>query len=231
MEVQVTEKDISVLGVANHSEQEIKRAVKEKTKQVLRSPKYADYFRQDVEEIRKMLKGVLAKTLQVGLNTPVQAIAQDVMSMTGIVDERWVQYTNIEIQNNLYKEFFINVPKNERFVFVPHCLRDVKNCIAEVDEEGYHCRKCGRCAISKIWTEAEKNNQRIFMTGGGSQVINLIKKHQPKAVIGVACFNEIQMALEKLKGSNIPLQAVMLRKSGCVNTLVDLDDVFEKMNL
>jgi len=234
-EVTVTEHDVSVVGVADPataSDDEIKKAVKTNTKHVIhKNSNYAEAFKRDVGDIRKKLKGAIAKTFQVGLNTPVNAIAQDVMKLTGIVDERWVQYTNVEVQNNLYKEFFVRVPKSERMVFVPHCLRDVKNCVAEVDEEGYHCKKCGKCAIAKIWAEAEKNNQRIFMTGGGSQVISLIGKYKPKAIVGVACFNEIQMALEKLKGTDIPVQAVMLRKAGCVNTIVDVDDVFEKMNM
>jgi len=66
---------------------------------------------------------------------------------------------------------------------------------------------------------------------GGSMVQALIEKHQPKAVLGICCFVEAQMAFEGLKGKNIGVQAVLLSKAGCVDTDINLEEVKEKMDL
>jgi len=187
--------------------------------------------KEDIEDIRRRLKSLISRTVVVGLNTPVSGLVTDVMRRSGLVDEKWAQFTTIEVENNLQMEFFRRVPRHERIVFIPHCLRDTKNCAAPIDEDGYHCKKCGRCVIARITAECEKRGMKWYMCGGGSQVQNLIMKHRPKAIVGIACFNEIQMALEKLKAANAPTQAVMLRKSGCVNTEVVLQDVIDALDL
>ena len=187
--------------------------------------------REDVDDMRRRLKSLISKAVVFGLNTPANAIVADIMKKSGLVDEKWVQFTTIEVQNNLQREFIRKTPKHERVVFIPHCLRDAKNCVAPVDEDGYHCKKCGRCVIAKITAECEKRGMRWYMCGGGSQVQNLIMKHKPKAIVGIACFNEIQMALEKLKEYNVPIQAVLLRKSGCVNTEVVLQEVIDTLDI
>lgn len=186
--------------------------------------------KEDVEDLRRRIKALISKALIVGLNTPASSIVEDVVKKTGIADEKLVQYASVQVQNNIRRENFSRVPRHERVVFIPHCLRNVKACKAEVDEEGYHCRKCGGCVIAKITTECEKRGMKWYMCGGGSQVINIITKTKPKAIIGVACYKEIQLALECLKASSAPLQAVMLRKSGCVNTEVDVNEIIEALD-
>jgi hypothetical protein len=186
--------------------------------------------KEDVADIRRRIKGFVSRALRVGFNTPVSAIAEDVVKKTGLVDEKWVHYTTVQVNNNISREFFMRVPKSERVVFIPHCLRDAKNCKADVDEDGYHCKKCGRCPIGQITAGCEARGMKWYMCGGGSQVINIIQRKKPKAIIGIACFNEIQMALEKLNKSNAPIQAVMLRRSGCVNTDVDVEEVWEVLD-
>ena len=187
-------------------------------------------FRADLEDVRARVKNLLVKVLSLGLNTPLNSVFAGIMKKTGLVDEKWVQYTSIQVENSLFKEFFLKVPRSERVLFIPHCMRDAKNCIAPIDEDGYHCKKCGRCPIAKITEEAERLGIKWYMCGGGSQVVNIIQREKPKAIIGIACYNEIQMALEKLRTANIPIKAVMLKKSGCLNTEVDLDEVFAALN-
>jgi len=223
------EEVLTVVGIANPQEKPVKARL-DAGPGTKPNGEVKVGLREDLDDIRKRIKGTVAKTLSLGLNTPANAIVGEVMKKTGLVDEKWVQYTSIEIENNVYREFFSKIPKGERVLFIPHCLRDVKGCIAPIDEDGYHCKKCGRCAIAKITAEAERNGIRWYMCGGGSQVMNIIKKVRPKAVIGIACYAEIQMALEKLRATNTPLQVVLLKKSGCVGTEVDLDEVFAVLN-
>ena len=209
---------VSVMGVADSKAEELK-------------PEIRVGVKEDIEDMRRRLKAIVSRVVVFGLNTPANSVVAEIARRTGLVDEKWVQLTSIEVQNNLQREFFKRVPRDERIVFIPHCLRDAKNCVAPIDEDGYHCQKCGRCVIGKITAECEKRGMKWYMCGSGSQVQNLILKHRPKAIVGIACFNEIQMALEKLKTNNVPTQAVLLRKSGCVNTEVVLDDIVEVLDL
>jgi hypothetical protein len=61
--------------------------------------------------------------------------------------------------------------------------------------------------------------------------MRIIKNARPKAILGIACYDEAMMALAKTSEYGIPTQAVLLRKAGCVNTKVDLDDVLASFNL
>lgn len=225
----ISEEAVSVVGIASAAP-----VAKEKPAEVKaepwKQPEVKVGIREDLDDIRRRLKSLAVKAFSLTFNTPLNSLFTGVMKRTGLVDEKWVNYTSIEIENNLSREFFAKIPKSERVLFIPHCLRDAKGCTAPVDENGYHCVKCGRCAIAKITAEAERNGIRWYMCGGGSQVVNIIQREKPKAVIGIACYNEIQMALEKLRATNIPIRAVLLKKSGCVGTEVDLDDVFAVLN-
>jgi hypothetical protein len=182
--------------------------------------------------IKLKIRDFVARATAVGLHTSISDIANRIGKEVGVLDEKWVKYTTIELHNGLNKDFYKAVPKKDRVVFIPHCLRNIKECKMPIDEEGYHCLKCGKCVISDIVKECDKNGMKYFIVGGGSQVINIVNKHKPKAFLGIACFNELQMAVEKLGGGkNFPGQGVMLKKDGCVNTLVDMDEIKEKINM
>lgn len=182
--------------------------------------------------IKLKIKDFAARALAVGLHSSISDIANKIVKDIGVLDERWVKYTTIELHNGLNKDFYKAVPKKDRVVFIPHCLRNIKECKMPIDEDGYHCLKCGKCVINEIVNECEKNGMRYFIVGGGSQVINIVNKYKPKAVLGIACFNELQLAVEKLGGGRkFPGQGVMLKRDGCVNTLVDMGEVREKINM
>jgi len=216
-DVKTLEAVVSVVGVAQPG---LKPAAKE-------DEPIKVGVKEDLEDIKQRIKLFLSTAMVISLNTPARSIIEGLIKRIGLFDEKWIHYTHVQMQNNMFKDAFKKVQKSDRVVFIPHCLRDVKNCKAPIDEDGYHCTKCGRCVIGRIVEECEKRGMKWYMCGGGTQVINIINRTKPKAIIGIACYNEIMLALEKLKGSGVPLQAVMLRKSGCVNTEVDLNEVIE----
>ncbi len=181
------------------------------------------------EGIKTKIRGFVAQAVSIGLTISPSDLASKLCKETGIKDEKWAKYASIEIINRVNSELYHRTKNNERILFIPHCLRNIKACKASVDEEGYHCAKCGGCVIGTIVQECEKNEIRYFMVAGGSIVMKLIDKYQPKAVIGIACYNELKMALEKTGERNLPVQVILLSKDGCVNTEVDLADVLEKL--
>jgi len=182
--------------------------------------------------IKRKIRDFAARATAIGLHTSISDIANKLVKSIGVMDEKWGKYTTIELHNGLNKEFYKAVPKKDRVVFIPHCLRNVKECKMPIDEDGYHCLKCGKCVINEIVKECDRNGMGYFIVGGGSQVINIVNKHKPNAFLGIACFNELQMAVEKLGGgSRFPGQGVMLKKDGCVNTEVDMAEIMEKINM
>jgi hypothetical protein len=165
-----------------------------------------------------------------------QALSQDDLAKLAIAefkidDEDLLNYTFIEAGNVLNRESYMHIPTQDRILLIPHCLRDHENCIAPVDDEGYHCQKCGRCVINDITLKAEARGIKWYMVGGGSHAIRIVKIARPRAVLGIACFNDAKAATEKIGEYGIPTQAVLLSKDGCVNTEVDFERVSEGIDL
>ena len=104
--------------------------------------------------------------------------------------------------NKRYKKTFDKVPVSERILFISHCIV-----------------KQQREQIEKI---AHKLGYKYYKVGGGSIVIKKIEQEKPGAVVGIACFRELEMAVKEIK---IPLQAILLDSDGCKNTTVDLTAV------
>ena len=177
------------------------------------------------------IQGIIARFASIGLSASIADVARAVAQETNTADEAWVNSTAVGVINALHKPSVLRVKKADRVLFLPHCLRNAKECKAKITEEGYRCEKCGKCSIAGIVTECEKNGMKWFIVGGGSAVIEIIKKYRPKAVIGVSCFPEAKLAIEKLAEYSIPIQSVILSKAGCMNTQVNAADVLEKIRL
>lgn len=122
--------------------------------------------------------------------------------------------------NQAHRPFFLGVDPKDICLFLPHCLKS-RNCQARSDEEGIHCERCGRCAMSTLVTAAESAGLRVFCAPGGTLVKALIQKYRPKAVIGVACWKEILLAYELLWETGIFVQVFPLDRDGCFETSVD----------
>ncbi|MGY5859512.1 MAG: DUF116 domain-containing protein [Candidatus Thorarchaeota archaeon] len=148
-----------------------------------------------------------------------------------IGDEDLINFTFIEAGNVLNQNAYEYVKQEDRIVLIPHCLRDAEKCIAPIDDEGYHCQKCGACIISEITQAAEDRGIKWYMVGGGSQAIKVVKNARPRAVFGIACFDDAKLAVDKIGKYGIPTQAVLLSKAGCVNTEVEIDRVLVKLDI
>ncbi|MDD3084234.1 MAG: DUF116 domain-containing protein, partial [Candidatus ainarchaeum sp.] len=86
--------------------------------------------------------------------------------------------------------------------------------------------------IDKAIKIAEKlGYKKIFVVPGGSMVKKLIAKYNPKATIGVCCFDEAILAFDMLKGTGIIPQVVLLLKAGCKDTIINLPLLEEKLSL
>ncbi len=107
--------------------------------------------------------------------------------------------------NEEHLKAFQSIPFDQRILFVSHCIRQ------EQKEE--------------IINLAESLGYKVHVVGGGSIVLKIIARENPQAVIGIACYPELEMAVEKLKTNNVPLQIVPLETDGCKDTTVNMDEV------
>jgi hypothetical protein len=164
----------------------------------------------------------LEKNAHGKVSIAAEDLADLVVSEMEIDDVDLVNFTKIEAINVLNKTKYALIPMEDKILLIPHCLRDAERCIAPIDEDGYHCQKCGACVIADITLSAEAKGLKWYMVGGGSHAIRIVKNVRPRAVLGIACYNDARMAFEKLSEYCIPAQGVLLSKDGCVNTEVYL---------
>jgi len=160
-----------------------------------------------------------------------EVLSEKVISELEIDDEELSNFTFIEAGNVLHQNAYEYVKKEDRILLIPHCLRNAEKCIAPIDDEGYHCEKCGACIITEITQAAEDRGIKWYMVGGGSHAINIVKNARPRAVFGIACFDDAKLGVQKVGEYGIPTQAVLLSKAGCVNTEVEIDKVIATLDL
>ncbi|MCK4491672.1 MAG: DUF116 domain-containing protein [Candidatus Altiarchaeales archaeon] len=147
-------------------------------------------------------------------------------------DENTIDRVCTDIRNILLRGKFMDVPYKDRIVILPQCLRNI-NCKTTFSSvEGSQCLRCRKCKIFDIVTKAEElGYMGCYIAPGGGFVRRIIKKMKPKAVVGLGCPYEVNMGLLEVSGKGIAVQGVILLKSGCVETDVDLEDVFNILEL
>ncbi|MCD6140723.1 MAG: DUF116 domain-containing protein [Thermococcus sp.] len=181
------------------------------------------------------IENIIAKLASIGSDLSTRNAVRMALSLIS-EDEELTDQIYVEIKNKAYKEDLARVPIEKRAVFIPQCLRNVKECPAEFGEYGWECTKCGKCPIGDIIEYGEKlGYKQFYVVPGGSLVKKILKEKVPKgeikAAIGIACWPELAEASEKLSILKIPLQAVPLLRAGCINTIVDIKRVKEVLEI
>lgn len=183
------------------------------------------------ESIYQKIKLTVAKTVDAGAHLNAASAAEGIGKSLGLSDAL-IQFAHVELRNAVYETEFKKIPFKERALFLPHCSRNSKTCIASSDDEGLHCQHCGGCDVTKAVKLAEElGYTQIFMVPGGSMVKKMLDKYKPKAAIGVSCFHEAIMAFELTKQVNVIPQVVLLIKDGCKDTQINLTLLEEKLSL
>jgi hypothetical protein len=155
--------------------------------------------------------------------SPLAAI-QDRLGAPAVVDGLLVSAVN-QVMAARFKD-----AGPRRMVFVPQCLR-APGCRARLDSRlGYICDRCGACPIAPISEGAEAKGYSVFIVPGDSFVKRIVRNERPDAVIGVACHEELSMAMLAGMRMRVICAGVMLKKSGCFNTDVDVEKVLKMMD-
>lgn len=137
---------------------------------------------------------------------------------------------NINIKNSIDRDLFLET--NKRALFLPHCCRKYmdSNCKAsfDVSTSTYKCNHCSDdCLISQASKLAEKENYDVYVLPGASCVRKIIGKTGYEGIVGVACTEELKLAMDMLKEFDIPAQGIPLLKNGCSGTLFNFETLKE----
>ncbi|HAR62939.1 MAG: hypothetical protein DKM50_04080 [Candidatus Margulisiibacteriota bacterium] len=118
-----------------------------------------------------------------------------------------------------------------KFLFLPHCLRNVGVCKALLDEEGYKCVRCGQCKITEITEDALTQGFIVYIVPGASMVkkiFSTLSVTDEDLIIGVACEAELKDLRKNFISNKFNPKnkiAVVLDKDGCVNTDISLSKI------
>ena len=135
--------------------------------------------------------------------------------------EGYLGWMMVMISSEFWKESLSSVPPERRLFLLPHCLKHAEGCPAEYDQFGMNCKECGACSIADFRGIAEEMGYRVLVAEGSPVVLKIIVGGYVDAVVGVACLNVLEKAIDKVLLAGIPCMAVPLLSSDCRNTKVD----------
>ncbi|MAI73461.1 MAG: polyprenyl synthetase [Rhodopirellula sp.] len=135
--------------------------------------------------------------------------------------EAYLGWMMVMISSEFWKESLAAVPPERRLFLLPHCLKHAEGCPAEYDQFGMNCKECGACSIADFRGLAEDMGYRVLVAEGSPVVMKIIVGGYVDAVVGVACLNVLEKAIDKVLLAGIPCMAVPLLSSDCRNTKVD----------
>ncbi|WP_417735928.1 polyprenyl synthetase family protein [Rosistilla oblonga] len=145
--------------------------------------------------------------------------------------EGYLGWIMVVLSSEYWRDQVAGVPHSRRLFLLPHCLKHAEGCPADYDEFGMNCKTCGACSIADFRTRAEELGHRVLVAEGSPIVMKIIVSGYVDAVVGVACLNVLEKAIDKILLAGIPCMAVPLLSSDCRNTSVDEDWVREMVML
>lgn len=135
---------------------------------------------------------------------------------------------DIQLKNKIFKKFFRIADK--KALFLPHCCRKYmdSNCKAEfkTDTSSYICTHCSKdCMASQATVLAKKEGYDVYILPGASCISKIFEKKRYGGIVGVACTDEIKLAMKSVMKLKIPSQAVPLIKNGCAGTIFNFENL------
>jgi hypothetical protein len=183
-----------------------------------------------IKFINNRISSIILKVLLTILDLLYMPAKKTIIMVGG--NDMMIDVVGTEIRNILFKNTFSQVPYNQRIIVIPQCLRSM-DCPAKFNSiEGAKCVECGKCKIREISKKAKELGYiGTYIAPGGGFVKRIIKKTKPGAMIGIGCPYEVNLGLLEVSSKGLPCQGVTLLTNGCVTTDVDLNAVFETMDL
>ena len=186
-------------------------------------------------ELREQIKAEAAKfaeTLDRGRNFMKPQLEEWSRELLGRMDlpEKYVGFVAVLIGNFFWKRQFLSIPFERRLLLLPHCLKHAEGCPADYDEFGLDCETCGACSIADYKVTAEKLGYKVLVAEGSPIVLKIIVSGYIDGILGVACLNVLEKAIDKVLIAGVPSYAIPLHSGDCKNTTLDQSWVFEVLD-
>jgi len=146
------------------------------------------------------------------------------------VNAKYRDFVAVLVNNEVWRDTVAGMPFERRLLLLPKCLRN-QACPASFDELGLMCEHCGRCVISELKSQAERLGYAVLIAEGSPVVMSLIETGKIEIVIGVSCLSLLQRVYPYMEAGAIPGIAIPLLQDGCANTSVDVDWVWDAIDL
>lgn len=150
----------------------------------------------------------------------MEVVARRLLEEEGL-GEVYVGWIMVVLSSEFYRDQVAATDPKRRLFLLPHCLKHAEGCPADYDEFGMNCKQCGACSIADFRTLAEDMGYKVLVAEGSPVVMKIIVSGYVDAIVGVACLNVLEKAIDKILLAGIPCMAVPLLSSDCRNTSVD----------
>jgi geranylgeranyl pyrophosphate synthase len=147
------------------------------------------------------------------------------------IGPQYLGFAMVAVSNEFWRAQVQSIPFGRRLLLLPHCLKHAEGCPADYDEFGLDCKKCGACSVADFKVRAEELGYKVLVSEGTPIVLKIIVSGHVDAIVGVACLNVLEKALDKVLLAGIPCVAAPLLSSNCRSTSVDDDWVRELIDL
>ncbi len=184
------------------------------------------------EEIRQQCQAVAAKL------DKSRPLSKDEMEkiVRKLLDDMghpqgFVGWTMVMFATEFWRDQVAAIPPERRLFLLPHCLKHAEGCPADYDKVGLDCKTCGACSIADFRAITEEMGYKVLVAEGSPIVLKIIVSGYVDAIVGVACLNVLEKAIDKILLAGIPCMAVPLLSSDCRNTSVDEDWVWDMIKV
>jgi geranylgeranyl diphosphate synthase type II len=160
----------------------------------------------------------------------LQQLGEELLRGMGL-GEQYLGFAMVCVMNEFWREQVQAIDFKRRLLLLPHCLKHAEGCPADYDEFGLDCKKCGACSVADFKVRAEELGYKVLVSEGTPIVLKIIVSGHVDAIVGVACLNVLEKALDKVILAGIPCVAAPLLSSNCRSTSVDDDWVRELIDL
>jgi geranylgeranyl pyrophosphate synthase len=160
----------------------------------------------------------------------LQKYGEDLLRRMGL-EEKYLGFALVCVSNEFWRTQVQAIPFHRRLLLLPHCLKHAEGCPADYDEFGLDCKKCGACSVADFKVKAEDLGYKVLVSEGTPIVLKIIVSGHIDAIVGVACLNVLEKALDKVLIAGVPSVAAPLLSSNCKSTSVDDDWVLELIDL
>ncbi len=114
-------------------------------------------------------------------------------------------------------------------LLLPHCLQN-SSCKHRITGDINNCVGCGKCKIADLVRLGKRTGVNMKIVPGGTLARKVIRDVRPKAVVAVACENDLSSGIRDAHG--LPVIGILNKRpyGPCYNTDVDVAEVERAIN-